>query len=254
MRTVTNDEREITSMSLRKHGLKALGLTFFAALALMAITAPGASATAGKLLILNAAGTLTSELAAELTGSLDLLGVLDVTAINLEIECTAFTVALGDYLVGGSGHAKLLYSGCLVYGTNPSLVAVGGGCTVYPTAADRTAETSKGHITAEALLLVLQHTGVDGNKVVINADPVAEGGTLFTKIFFKNCNAASAEIKGGVTLLLHTSAHQIKHLFQEATGAFKLKQLLYGLNNANILGGAWIELTGAHAGRGWGLC
>ncbi len=246
------------AMEMRlKHALKALGLTFFAALALMAISAAGASATAGKLLILNAAQTVLSELAAELTGSLDLLGVLDVPSINLEIECSAFTVQLGDYLVGGTGHVKLLYSGCLVYGTNPSLVAIGGGCTIYPTAADRTAETNKGHITAEALLLVLNHTGVDGSKVVVNVDPagpVVEGTPIFTKIFFKNCSAASADIRGGFTLLLHTSGHQLKHLFQEATGTFKLNQLKWGLNNANILGGAWVELTGAHAGRHWGLC
>ncbi len=242
-------------MSLTKHGLKALGLTFFAALALMAITAPGASATAGKLLILNAAGTLASELATEITASLDLLGVLDIPAISLEIECSALTVLLGDYLVGGTGHAKVLYSGCIVYGTSPALVAIGGGCTIYPTAADRTAETNKGHITAEALLLVLNHTGVDGSKVVVNVDGAGPNG-LLAHIFFKSCVATLAEIAGGLTLLLHTSGHQVKHLFQEATGTFKLKQLLYGLvNNASILGGAWVELAGVtHNGRSWGLC
>ncbi len=235
-------------MSLRKHGLKALGLTFLAALALMAITAPGASATAGKFLV----GGVTN-LNASATGEIDTLGVLDVPAINLEIDCTAFTVENGTILAeAGIGHAKLLYKSCLAYGTSPSLSLL-SGCEIYPTAADRTAGTNKGDITAEALLLVLLHTGASGSKTVVKAEP-KEGSELFSKVFFKNCpSGASADIKGAVTLLFNTTGDQVRHLVQEATGSFKLDQLLYGANNANILGSVWVELLAPHNGTSWGI-
>jgi hypothetical protein len=216
-------------MSLKKHGLKALGLTFFAALALMAISAPGASATAGELLILNAAGTVSSELNATLTGKVDVLGVLDVPAINLEIDCTAFTVEEGTYLASdNTGHGKLLYSGCTAYGTTPHLLAL-AGCEIYPTAADRTAGTNKGHITAAALLLILLHTGASGNKTIVIAKPSAGG--LFTKIFFKNCpTGTSADVTGELALLLNTTGHKIEHL-----------------------GSVWVSLTTTHLGLSWGI-
>jgi hypothetical protein len=242
-------------MSLRKHGLKALGLTFFAALALMAISAPGASATAtGALLILNAAKTVLTELHATLSGSIDLLGVLHVSAINLEIHCNKFKVEEGLYLATGAeahvGHGKLLYSECLLYQLSP-LVHL-AGCEVYPTAADRTAGTNKGHITAAALLTVLK----GGAKPVVRVKPSVAGGN-FAHLFFKNCpTGATALISGGLTLLAHDGPtnHLVKHLFEEATGANKFDQLKYGLNDANILGSVWVELTGAHAGLEWGLC
>jgi hypothetical protein len=246
------NEREITSMSHRKHGLRALGLTFFAALALMAISAPGASAIEpGKILILNAAKTTLFHLHATFTASIDLLGVLHVPAINLEIHCTTLTTDGGLYLSADSiAHVTLLYSGCLTYQLNPLMHLA--GCEVYPTAADRTAGTNPGKITAAVLLLVLK----GGAKPVIRAKPSLAGGN-FAHLFFKNCpGAANALISGGVTLLAHDGPtnHLVKHLFEEATGANKFDQLKYGLNDANILGTVWVELTTAHAGLEWGLC
>src|SRR5262245_50432054 len=136
-------------MSLRK----ALGLTFFAALALMAISAPGASATTGELKILNAAENTLSELHAALTGEVDLLGVLHVPVLNLEIDCTGFTVEEGLYLsTDNVGHAKLLYEGCLVYQLSP-LTHI-PNCDVWPSVADKNAGTNLGKIKATGLLLV----------------------------------------------------------------------------------------------------
>jgi hypothetical protein len=235
-------------MSLRK----ALGLTFFAALALMAITAPGASATAGELKILDATKTTLSELNATLNGEVDLLGVLDVPAINLEIDCTGFEVKEGTYLASDNvGHGSVLYKGCTVYGTSPSLTAL-AGCEVYPTAADRTAGTNKGHITASALLTILLHKNAGGGEdIQIIAKPSAGG--VFTKIFFKNCpTGSSADVTGELAGLVHTTGHLVKHLVEEATEKLG-KQLKYGENNANILGALWVFLTGEHAGREWGL-
>ncbi len=235
-------------MSLSKHGLKALGLAFLAALSLMAIIAPGASATAGKFLVLG-----STTLNATAGGEIDLLNVLDVTAINLEIDCHKFKVESGTILASeGVAHTILLYEECLVFGTSPSLALL-SECEVYPTAADRTAGTHKGHITAEALLLVLLHKGTGGEKTIVKAEP-KPGNALFTKIFFKNCpTGSSADISGAVDFLFHTTGDQVKHLAQEATGSFKLDQLLYGANNANILGSVWVFLTGAHEKCTWGI-
>ncbi len=239
-------------MTLIKHGLKVSGLSLLAVFGFMAITAAGASATSGLFLILNAAKTVSFDLHAQVTASIDLLIVFDVPAINLEIDCLALTVPEGLILTGGVAHLTLLFGQCKVYGTSPSLVQI-AGCEVYPTAADRTAGTNKGHITIELLLFVLLHTGAAGSKTILNGLPKVGGG-LFTKLFFKNCpSGGSADLAGGLTLLSHTTGHQVKHLFQEATGSFKLKQPTYGLNNMNLLGSIWLELTGTHAGLEWGI-
>ena len=242
-------------MTLGKHELKALGLSLLTALSLMAITAAGASATTGKLLILNAAKTTASELNAVLTGAMDLLNVLHVPAINLEIHCTAFTVSNGTYLASDDvGHLNALFSGCLVYQLSPLTHLA--GCEIYPTAADRVAGTNKGHATVAALVLVLFHTGAGGEKIVIRAKPSSAEGS-FVHLFYKNCPTGStALIRGGLTLAAHDNpeAHLVKHLFEGATGSFILDQLQYGLNPMTILGSIWVELTGEHAGREWGLC
>jgi hypothetical protein len=242
-------------MTLGKHGIRALGLSLLAAIGLMAISAAGASATTGKLLILNAGKTVLSELNATLSGEADLLLAFHIPTINLEIHCTKFKVEEGVYLATDHiGHTKLLFSECLMYQLSPLTHLA--GCEVYPTAADRTAGTNKGHITAAALILVLNHTGASGSKAIIRAKPSVAGGN-FKHLFFKNCPTGSTALtSGGLTLLAHDGPtnHLVKHLFQEATGSFKLDQLKYGLNDMILLGSVWVFLTGVHAGLEWGLC
>jgi hypothetical protein len=242
-------------MSLRK----ALGLTFFAALALMAISAPGASATTGALLILNSAENTLSELHATLGGEIDkpgevlVEGELHVAAINLVIACDKFTVQEGLYLATDHiGHAALLYEDCKIYQLSPK---VNLNCEVYPSAADRTAGTNKGKIKATGLLLVLKHTGTDGNKNVVRVKSIS------AHMFFKLCPTGNlALVTGKVTLLTTTGGngqHAVKHLFEPAGGTFNLDkdQLLYGESSvATILGSVWIFLTGGHNGLKWGLC
>ncbi len=235
-------------MYLKKCGFNVLGLSCLAVLSLMAIAPVEAPATTGKVLVLG-----STTLDATGAGEIDLLGALDVPAINLEIDCSQFTVESTTILASeGIGHGKVLIKGCLAYGTSPSLSLI-SECEIYPTAADRTAGTNKGHITAEALLLVLLHTGAGGSKTIVAVKPKEAGG-LFTKIFFKNCpSGASADIKGEVDALFHTTGDQVKHLVEEASGSFKLHQLKYGANNANILGSLWVYLTGAHENCTWGI-
>ncbi len=255
-RVKRNYHERNSNMSLRNHGLKALSLTFFAALVFMAISAAGASATTGKVLILNAAETVLSELHATFGAEVDLLLVLLIVPINLEIDCHKFTVQEGLYLT--SGHdidAKILFEECLVYQHTP--LSILSECEIYPTAADRTAGTNKGKFLVEALLLVLKHTGAGGEKVIVIAEPKVAGGN-FSKLFYKNCPAgASADIKGKLALLAHDGfgTHLVKHLFQEAAEPFRLgNQIKYGESNAVVAGSIWVFLIGEHLNRKWGLC
>jgi hypothetical protein len=243
-------------MTLGKHGIRALGLSLLAAIGLMAVGAAGASGETGRLLILNEGKTVLSELDATFGAEVDLLSVLHAPAINLEIHCTSFTVNEGKYLVSDHvGHIKLLITGCALYQLSP-LTAL-SGCEVYETALDRTHLKNPGNIIAEALLLILKHNGASGSQVVIRAEPPASLNNAFAHLFFRNCpTGSSALVSGGLTLRAHddSGTHLIKHLFEEASGNFKLDQLKYGSNDANILGGTWVFLTGEHVGREWGLC
>ncbi len=234
-----------------KHGFKALGLFLLSVLGLMAVGAVGAWATAGELLILDVTQKVATELNATFEAKAASLLVLDVPAINLEIHCVLLNTEKGTYLTGGTGHALILFTACSVYGTNPALVKL-SGCEVYPTAKDRSVGLNKGHITAEALLLILNHDGpID--RVLIRAEPT---GALFTKIFFKNCAAAAGDVQGGLTFTLEGIEHEHNFIqfFSEAIELYKLDQLEYGVNNANILGSISISLTGEHGSRFWGLC
>ena len=240
-------------MSLDKRGLKVLGPVFLTVLSLMAIAAPGASANLGEFLILDdQKPPVEFDLHAKASAEIDLGVALEIPGIALEINCGNLEVIEGLILTGGLAHAKLLFEGCLVYGTKPKL-EWHSGCKVFPTAADRTAGENEYHITAEVLLLVLLHFGADGNKTVLAAKPKEAGG-LFSKIFFQNCALGStADVKGGVTLLRHLPGHIAEHLVQEATGSFKLHQLKYGAHNANALGSMWLFLTGLHHGYEWDI-
>jgi hypothetical protein len=241
-------------MTLGKHGLRALGLSLLAALGLMAVGAAGASGETGKLLILNAAKTVLTELNATLGAKIDLLIVFHVPAINLEIHCTSVEAQESVYLASDHvAHLKLVYHGCLIDQLNPLTTIV--GCEVYPTAADRTAGTNKGLIEVKGLLLVLLHRHTVFGQTL--EKPVLRIKELHSSLFFKNCPTGStALVSGGLTLLAHDGpeTHKVEHLFEEAVGPAKLDQFKYGLSDMNMLGSIWIFLTGEHLGREWGLC
>jgi hypothetical protein len=239
-------------MNLGKKGLRALGLTFVAVIGLMAISAAGASATTGALLILNVTENTLSELHADFTGRVDVLLQFHIPALNLEIDCTGYTVEEGLYLATDHvGHARIFFEGCTIHQLSP-LSAIGGGCEVFPSALDRTHNTNLGKIQVTALLLVLNHTSADGTKKVLRVKNV--NGHMF----FKNCPTANlALITGGLTLLSPTGGngqHAVEHLFQEATGTFKLDTMVFTGSVVTLLGSVWIRLAGGHNGQKWGLC
>ncbi len=237
---------------IRTHGFRVFSLSLLAVIGLMAAAASGASAEAGKVLILNAAETQATDLHAGFTLGVDLLGVLDIPTRHLTIDCPKYEVWEGLILTGGIAHIKVLFSECQVWVLLPELELY-PQCEVYPTTADRTAGTNEGHISVEALLLVLLHTGTGGSETIVVAKPKEAGG-LFTKIFFKECSAGTfADIKGEVDFLFHTAGHQVEHLAEEATGSFKLHQLKYNNGDANLLGTAWVGLIGEHANYRWGI-
>jgi hypothetical protein len=234
------------------HGLRVFGLSLLAALSLMAVGAMPATAETGKVLILDRFQATTSELYALFDIEIDLLARLDVPSMFIEIDCPKLTIPETLILPGGVIHIpKILYSECQMWGTNPSLVLL-SECEIYPTLEDREAKTNKGHITVEALFSVLLHTGEDGSKTLVVVKPKEAGGPL-TRPFLKNCPAAAPVIKGEVDLLFHTSGHRVEHLVEEATGSFKLHQLKFINQNANLLGSVWVGLIAEHTGQAWAI-
>jgi hypothetical protein len=228
------------------HGMRAfklIGLGSLIALALMSIIASPAPAETFEVL-----GQPITE-TAEATVETDTLGVLNVPAINLEIDCTKIDTTEGKLLVTGFSEVGLSFLECTVYGANP-LAPLGGGCEIYPTAADRTAGTNKGTITVKAVLQVIEHEG----KMYLLAQPLEGPGGLFTKIFYKTCPVStSADIKGSLVLEL-TETTAVKQLVKPASAElFKSDGLLYGESSATLEGSVWAKLKGSLAGEWWGI-
>ncbi len=229
-------------MSRRARALRALGLNILIMLCLMLVAASAADAGTYEVLGKPIAET------AEATVEPDSLGVLKVSAINLELDCTKIDTGEGKLLVTGSSDVVLSLLECKVYQLSPLTLL--SECEVYPTTADRTAGTNKGTITVKALLKVIAHEG----KQYLLAEPLGGAGTLFTKIFYKNCpGSASADVKGSLVLEL-TETTAVKQLVQPASAAlFASDKLMYGESAATLEGSVWAKLTGALAGEPWGI-
>src|SRR6188472_959905 len=104
-------------MSIRRNGLKVLGLSFVAVLGLMAFMAVGAQAeeSGGKWTYLNGATLETLPNEQGLGGELDSAdGTLltKIAGVTVEFLCTAFTVTEGKLLTGGTALGSLKFSGC----------------------------------------------------------------------------------------------------------------------------------------------
>jgi hypothetical protein len=235
-------------MSLRKHGLKALGLSFLAALSLMAIGAAGAQAN-GAFLVGGA--NIPAGLVVNATGEVDLLGVLLVPDLNIEIDCKKFKVKSGTLLTGGVGHAELLYEECEEYGTKPSLVLL-TECEIYESKMDEELHLNQGNILAKGLLLVVLHKEADGKEIAL----VEATGAPFALIFLPGCNGVEhATVNGSVLFERHLGGDQVKHLVREVAASLRLSALLaFGTHDAFLDGAVWVSLTGAeHLNKAWGI-
>jgi len=248
-------------MSFRKHRLKVLGLSFLAALSLMALSAGGAQA---GYLILNASG-VASELHATASGEIDLLGVLLVPDLNFEVVCHEFEVKEGLILTGGVAHAKLLFKNCLIYEIKnkvTGLLTELPKCKVYETSMDEELNLNAGNALAEGLVLVIKHEFKVGekteSKIELLAHPKEAGGRFATLFFNELCPVPlESPISGLLTLEAHLGGHQVKQLLREALPNLTLGSLIFGSGAgrpALLDGAAWVFLTGAHEGLKWGIC
>jgi len=252
-------------MSLRKHGLKVLGLSFLAALSLMALNAAGAQA-ANFFLILNAAETVLSNLHATAGGEIDLLGVLLVPDLNFEVVCHKLKVIEGLILTDGVGHVHILFETCLIYEIKnkvTGLLTELPKCKVYETSMDEELNLNAGNALAEGLVLVIKHEFKVGEKTESKIELLAhpkEAGKPFSTLWFNELCPVPLEspVSGLLTLEAHLGGHQVKQLIREALPNLQLGNLVFGNpgspHAASLDGAAWVFLTGAHEGLKWGIC
>jgi len=244
-------------MCLGKRRFKVLGLSFLAALSLMALSAGGARA-ANFFLILNAAETVLSNLHATGSGEIDLLGVLLIPDLNFEIVCHKFTVKEGLILTDGVAHAKLLFETCLIDEIKnkiTGLLTELPKCKVYESAMDEELNLNAGNIPAEGLLLVKLHKFEGGEKIELLAHPKEAGGRFATLFFNELCPVPlESPISGLLTLEMHLGGHQVKQLLRESEVGLTLGSLSFLGSQAVLDGAVWVFLAGAHEGLKWGIC
>jgi hypothetical protein len=227
-------------MRNRKHGLKALGLSFLAALGLLALTAAGAAATAWDV-----NGTLMSEaLLPEMDGALKesaLIVTKNGIGQALIIHCSEFTVTAGNlHLKDGTATIQYDNTTCLtlINGMNQKNCGheVVGGINMLP---------------FQARILPVLHNGV----VYLLAEP--QSGTAFTQVHYGGlCSLPLVSIGGTVTFecedgkLVPRSCEvpAVKQLVRPVTNqALFGDELKYGANLATLQGEAEVFLKGAHA-------
>jgi hypothetical protein len=232
----------------RKHGLKVFGLSIMMALGLMVFGASAAQATDSGVWLENEKA-ITTLLTA--TGTVDVLLKLEIVPLNVEIDCTGFTVLQGDLLgsgVGespGVGHVELLFTGCKVYTFNP--LAEQAPCKLYENALEREMKTNAGNILAAGLALVFLHT--DGVPYIrIHGVP---GTDILVTLFSENCVGVpnGTKIRGLEVLLVKKIEKKL--LLEMANLTLFPPALFYGENQAQLLGAVWVELTN---GNLLGIC
>jgi len=236
---------------------RAFGLSFIAALSLMALSAAGAQA-ANFFLILNAAETILSNLHATASAEVDLLGVLLVQKANFEISCHKFAVKEGLILTDGVAHAKLLFETCLIDEIKnkiTGLLTELPKCKVYESAMDEELNINPGNILAEGLILVIKHEFTGGSKIELLAHPKEAGGRFATLFFNELCPVPlESPISGLLTLEMHLGGHQVKQLLRESEVGLTLGSLSFLGSQAVLDGAVWVFLAGAHEGLKWGIC
>lgn len=233
-------------MNLRDHRFKVLRMSILVVLGLMAFSVTAARAEGGFLEALTGLETAT--------GEVDTLGVLEVSALSVEIDCTGFKVKEG--LILGSGeatekniaHVELLYEGCSAYVTSPVL-ELEKTCLLFESAADRTEQKNPGNLMAKGLAEVFLHT--DGTPYLKVKGTGAEG--LFTMIFSSSCIGVpnGTKVKGSVVLKMTPGKeYAVKQLAEVADLKLFKNELLYGVNEAVALGSVWIKLS---SGNEWAI-
>lgn len=225
-----------------------------AILGVMAMSASTAQAVKLSWAVLNAGGTTTTELKAELVGeknSADLTLLTSVIGLKVGITCTNFELVGVNLEVEGrlTTGGKVKFTGCEAYGKGSLEEAL--GCKVHSTgAAAGTVESNKGK--GELVLHTL--TG-GGTEVLTKLEPeVAEGA--FATFLTEGCILPESNpIKG--TLYFKDSekkatTHLAKHLIEPGP----LTSLWIGKDTkehleTNLDGSVWVKLAGVHKELKW---
>jgi hypothetical protein len=221
-------------MKHRKHGLKALGLSFLLALSMMAITAVSAQAAEWLELVGGVSTKITEDL--PIVGEKDSEHWLlhsDIAGAPVLILCKTLTVSEAALKGDGTGLAKLAFTECDTF-LNGSISAE---CDVI-------------NEPIKALVRILQflHNGRD--YLYFEPD---DGTEVFTTIKFKaGCSVGeSFNVKGHAVVEDCENKfreHLLRHLIKmnESTTLFTsphLNDLRFGTKPAVILGSEWIRLA-----------
>ena len=252
-------------MNYRKHGLKALGLSFLAVLGLMAFTATAAQAS-GLVLVLKAdkIGSLPKPFTVGITGrehnALAANSRLLILGLNFEIFCHTAVVSEGTLTDKGSGHATITFQTCLAQGLVAGTDTLTGAICEIP------------NIVAKTKYLVILHSGnvklVPDNAVLVAGAAEHKKGTGLPYILFLPLDLLTfasvlnhtecalpelSNVKGCVVAKLeHPHGHLVEHLIS-TKGMLALFgcKLNYGANEAHLDVDAFVSLTGPHAGLLW---
>ena len=242
-------------MNYRKHGLKALGVSFLAVLGLMAFAAAGAQGS-GKVLV----SGLSAPFTVGITGEADGLTTNDrlwILGTNSELSCSAMSVS-GLLTSAGHGSATIKSESCTAQGVNAAGALVGASCAPNPSS-----------YSSNVLALVILHSGSSALTTGQHGSGTGSPYVLFTPIdgltfaLVTNTNeecllSEHATIKGCVVAKLSTSGDQVTHLIDtRGTASLFGCTLKYGNNLMHLEVDGLLKLTnsvhGNHAGLTWGV-
>ena len=236
-------------MSKRKHGRSLLGLLVVAALGVMAFASAAQALTPGYLIGKKA---VAAGLNAKVGGEIEGVGLLEIPALNAEVNCTSFEVLEGVISTGTDAKGELLYKGCTVLVLSTGEEAA--GCEVVT--AD--AGSVQKHVTASALILP---TELANGTMAILAESIA--ATILTKPEQGCLLPTTTKLKGEVcfkiaagndtteplvesSLTIQTECLERTALEGATIGKGFKDKLLFGAQEAFIKGSAKLFLTGEH--------
>jgi len=241
----------------KRHGAL-LGLLATAALGVLAFAA-SAQALTPQFVYKNTSGTEVAVLLATIAANQLGTGTLSIPGLNVEINCTGFTVQAGSEInTATDAKGKLLYEGCTALEELAPLGELTGCELVSNHEGD-----NKHHITAEALILPTELN--DGSYAIlaekIEAAVLTKPGLgcilpKTTKIVGELCIKIANNETTEVELI---SSRTIQGLCKERTtlegteGSGVKDKLLFGAQEAFVTASADVKLTGAHNGYSLGV-
>jgi hypothetical protein len=222
-------------MNYKKQGLKALGLSFVAALGLMAFTAAGAQAS-GTVTVQGLSPPFTTPIAGTIENALHANSRLLILKLNLEISCHKGKAA-GHLSNAGHGHAEIIFEHCLAKGVGQS---------------EAEACLMENNIVAKVLALVILHG--EANKPFIRFSPLE--GESFALVLEHTCPIPEhALIKGSVVAEIVDPELKVGSKLITTKGMLSLftgDKLFYGANEAHLDADALVSLVN-HPTAAWSV-